>query len=154
MLRRGLKCAFYTDADGVPFIKIHFKNQTFPIPAVSDINDVIKLLDRFINGQLSILEIEILHQWVSDNHAMMPRVQFQKQIQGQDQNKIDDVPRAGNTDSDKENNNKHVQVDLITQIIERFRLKLFKDEYDIPHSTVLVNEHLEILPINGSKFEK
>jgi hypothetical protein len=85
---------------------------------------------------------------------MMPRVRFQKQIQGQDQNKIDDVPRAGNTDSDKENNNKHVQVDLITQIIERFRLKLFKDEYDIPHSTVLVNEHLEILPINGSKFEK
>jgi hypothetical protein len=82
MLRRGLKCAFYTDADGVPFIKIHFKNQTFRIPAVSDINDVIKLLDRLINGQLSKLEIEILHQWVSDNHDMMPRVRFQKQNQG------------------------------------------------------------------------
>ena len=45
------------------------------------------------------------------------------------------------------------QADIILDIAKQNCQEIFKDEYKIAHAAVTINDHLEILPVNGTRFK-
>lgn len=45
-----------------------------------------------------------------------------------------------------------VLVELVLE--EKNYLKLFKDEFNVPHIIVMINDHYQTLPINSTKFKR
>ena len=56
-----------------------------------------------------------------------------------------------NEDDDTNNNFKSAADNLVELVLENSNL--FKDEFGIPHALVKINNHFEVLSIEGSKFE-
>ena len=63
-----------------------------------------------------------------------------------------DISHGNGDKNDEEEKKKQTKAELVLEACNLQRVKLFVDEYQIPHAAILVEDHLEILSLSSRRF--
>ncbi len=128
--QKGVKVITYART----FISIDYKGKIFNFTVhKEDITKTEGIYDKSLNHEVDDLTKQQIWLCISSN--------WLKHIYTEEEIRRDSLGARGG------------QADIILDIAKQNCQEIFKDEYKIAHAAVTINDHLEILPVNGTRFK-
>ena len=162
----GTNCSSST-SNQIP-IKDLFKPGTKILEGHNRHLEILRVMESLLQRNRGILPIEEIKKLAENRNQQLcnpplDKIEFEKQWQcalkyvGKNIN--NNTGATGDTKNNKNDNNTHGNNDKKSTAESLVKLalensSLFNDEYGIPHILLKINDHYEILPIDGSRFKR
>jgi hypothetical protein len=131
-----------------------FKPETTILKGHNRHEAVLRISESLIQRNKKILSLDNIKELASvwnQQHCKPPLDQKEFERQWNDALKF--IDRTKNEISINDNNNSELNSEInLVEIVRQNCIELFIDQYNIPYASVKMNEHVEVLSLNGKRF--